>query len=281
MPRNASFVSVGAALLLFAAAACSGSERFVAIGTVATTAAVAPSVRFLSVNNAVGSVQLTPAHSDQVTIRATVSVHASMQAQFPAADLARDLLVTTDPDSVKIQSLHAATSEDAGWKLDLVIEAPPRLHWTIVQAVGAVNVEADNTDVAVSVAVGAIDLTGSARQIELVASTGAARANVAKLAGGTMNAGVGAVQLTVREAGPTDSLDLTTSTGAIEIELPATASADVTLLATMGGIEVQGAPGVKPVNGVLGQRATGSLGDGGPRLMASAGVGGIRLTVRR
>lgn len=260
---------------------CSFREEYVPIGTLATTAAVAPSVRFLSVNNAVGSVHLTPAHSDQVTIRATVSVHESMKAEYPAADLARDLRVTTDPDSVKIQNLHTGSSEDSGWKLDLVIEAPARLHWTVVQAVGEVKAEADGTDVSVSVAVGAIDLTGSARQIELVASTGAARANVKKLAGGTMNAGVGAVELRVREAGPTDALDLTTSTGGIEIELPASASADVTLLASMGGIEVKGAPGLKPVQAAMGQRATCSLGSGGPRLTASAGVGGVRLTVRQ
>jgi hypothetical protein len=74
-------------------------------------------------------------------------------------------------------------------------------------------------------------------------------------------------------------MTLVTSTGSIAIELPHGAAADVVLSTSVGGIELRGAPEVRLSDGVVGRRAEGRLGGGGPALSATTSVGGIRLAV--
>jgi len=269
-------ITIAAALL--AAAGCGSGDDHVAIGTISVRHPAGPDVRWLNVRNAIGSIRVTPAADDEIAVRADVSVRPALRSRHPVAEPERDLRVIQEDDVVSITCPHSRDGSD--WKLDLAITAPARLHWTIVQTAGAVRLAGDGTHISASVAAGDLEVSGAVGHLELVATAGALWVDVERLGGGFLNATTGAVKVVVRDSGPTEELTLAAAAGGVEIELPRDASVDVELDASLGGIEVRGAPDVKREKGLVGQRASGSVGRGGPRVTATAGVGGIRFAVR-
>jgi hypothetical protein len=280
--RAGTAAALGAAGMLSAGLAlpgCDAAGDLVPIGRVATEVEAGAGVRWLNVKNAAGSIRLAPSASDRISVAAHVSVRESLRERFPTADLARDLEVKVDGEIASVNSRHYE-GRGSDWKLDLVIEAPARLHWTVMQAVGDARIEAAGNAVVASMAAGSIELTGSAANIELVAATGSVRADVERLAGGTINVTSGQVRLSVRESGPSEALAVTTATGDVSIELPRSASATVDLQASVGAVELRNAPGVKMEQGLVGRRAAGMVGRGGPQLTAVAGVGRVTFALR-
>ena len=243
------------------AASCGGAGRFVPIGTIAVSVPIRAAHQ-LKVQTEVGSVRLTPSSGDRLSVHADISVNESLAAQFPSADLDRDLTAVVEGDVVTIRSNHLGERE--GWRIDLVIEAPPALTPEIVVAVGEVKIVGGGGDVAAHVQVGEIELTGKAGKATLTTTTGAIHVDVAELRGG----------------------EFITATGAIEIAVPKTTAAEVLLTTAVGAISVTGAPSVKSSGSVNGGHAVGPIGPTaaggthGDAITASATVGAIRFTVR-
>ena len=266
--------------LALAAAGCSAGDDFVPIGSLALTQAAAPTVRFLDVKNAIGSIRVLPSRSDEVAVHADVAVRSSLKSRFPAADPARDLELAVEGDAIWVRSRHLDQGDSDDWRLDLSIEAPARLHWTLMQAVGEVRAQPDGGDVVVNVATGKVELSGRAGRLEIVTAVGDVQAGLESTIGGSIRTSTGEIALRLGAPTLTDGLELETATGAISIELPHDASLDAELVATVGSVDVRGAPGVKTESALTGSRAIGTIGKGGPTLRASAGVGSVRLEVR-
>jgi len=100
--RRASLVAGGLVLL---GAGCRFSDDFVTIGRVTTTVEAA-GIERLDLNDPVGSVHVVPARDDRFAITADVSVRRSLQAQFPTADLTRDLRIGVEGATLRIANAH-------------------------------------------------------------------------------------------------------------------------------------------------------------------------------
>jgi hypothetical protein len=281
--RLARFVSIAAlgSLGAFLPSCRSSDDAYVPIGRLTASLDAGEDVKWLNVFSGVGSITLKPAPAEQISVRADVSVRASAREKFAAADLTRDLSLATSAGIATITNRHDQEGERSLFKIDFEIAAPARLQWTIMRAIGEVKVEAQDNSVVANVLVGTVEVTGAVRHLELVVAVGKARADLKSLGGGSIVVTTGDAKCTVRESGPTERLELITTTGDVELELPPTAANEIDLLSAMGGCDVSNAPNVKPVSAGLGRHAQGTVGAGGPRITANASVGNVRLSVRR
>jgi hypothetical protein len=261
------------------ASSCSASDEYVLLGRVEHTFAAAQARR-LEVRNAVGSVRVAPSADGSVSVRAEVSVRESRRAEIALpVEWGRDVAGGLDGEVAAVRSGHLGSGDESDWRIHFTIEAPAALQWDLLTGVGAIEAEAAGNDVTATVGVGAIDLAGHAGRAELHAGTGSVSAILRSLRGGTLDTATGSVELRVEEGELSEALACTAATGGVEIDLPAGTKATVRLTAGVGGIEILGAPDVEVRRHLVGGSAEGPIGGGGPRIEATAGVGGIRLRI--
>ena len=273
---------VGALLLL----GCGDVDDFVPLGSSTATHDVRDAQRIV-VRNVCGTVRIRPGADDAVTVKTIVRGRESTQGDATVAAALRNLRIDVrrselgqPGDELVIENGGEEGPRESPCRVDLEIEAPASLPWSVYGYTGDVHVEAGGNDVFAESDVGAVELGGSAGHVKLVSRASMVSVDVECITGGSLEARADDVKLVVRRDGPTEELALLSLEGDVELELPRSASARAVLRSSLGDVTVQGAGALAPREERKGHVADGDLGGGGPTLRATTESGDVRLVVK-
>jgi hypothetical protein len=200
-----------------------------------------------------GGIRVESWNGDEVRVIARVVSRA--RSERAARDLAEDVEVRATAGSVS--SHGPRTRGSNSWSVSFRVLVPQGT---------ALDLRTSNGSIAVSGVRGAVQAQTTNGAVRLEDTAGRVRARSTN----------GGITTTVsRSLGPNDDLELRTTNGSIQLGLPEGVSARIEASTTNGRITTD-FPIM--VQGQIGRRLSGTLGDGGPEIRATTTNGGIRIT---
>lgn len=200
-----------------------------------------------------GGIRVESWNGDEVRVIARVLSRA--RSERAARDLADEVEVRATAGSV---ASHGPRTRGANsWSVSFRVLVPQGT---------ALDLRTSNGSIAVSGVRGAVQAQTANGGVRLEDTAGRVRARSTN----------GAITTTVsRPLGPNDDLELRTTNGSIQLGLPEGISARIEASTTNGRITTDFPI---TVQGQIGRRLSGTLGEGGPEIRAATTNGGIRIT---
>lgn len=200
-----------------------------------------------------GSIRIEGWDGREVRVEARVS--ARSRNDRAASELAEEVEIRTAPG--RIESDGPRTRGRESWSVDYRIQVPRGTH---------LELESTNGSVAVSDVRGEVDARTTNGSIRLEDVEGAIRARSTN----------GAIQASFARnaAGPTRDMELRTTNGSVTLALPEGLGARLDARTTNGGITTD-FPIL--VEGRIGRRLSGTIGEGGPEIRLATTNGAIRI----
>lgn len=202
-----------------------------------------------------GSVRFYGWDKNEVLVRALISAEAESVRE--AEDLAKEVKIVTDNDRVRADG--PSYRRRTGWYVSWEVWVPRQTNLDAETMNGSVSVEGVE---------GRMDLRAQNGSISLREVSGDVR-------GQTSNGSVNA--LLDGNAWKGEGLDLTTSNGSVNLEIPKSYNARLETGTVNGGMSIDFPI---TVQGFIGRRITTTLGSGGPRVRAVTTNGGVRIRQR-
>ncbi len=199
-----------------------------------------------------GSVRVYGWDRDDVLVRALVQ--ATGETRGDARDLARDIAI--DAEGGRIRATGPSFRRYSGWHVSFEVWVPSRT---------SVDAETSNGSVSIEGVEGRMDLRAVNGSISLRDVAGDVR-------GTTSNGSINARLSGSSWRGP--GLDLTTSNGSVNLDIPRGYNAQLETGTVNGGMSIDFPITVR---GSIGRRITTTLGSGGPRVRAVTTNGAVRI----
>ena len=202
-----------------------------------------------------GSVRVYGWDKNEVLLRALIQ--ASAESRSGAQDMAKDVKIETDGDSIRADgpSYRLRTS----WSVSFEVWVPRKTSLDAETTNGSVNVEGVEGHIELRAENGSISLRDVAGDVRGQTSNGSVNA----LLDGTSWRGEG--------------LELTTSNGSVNLEIPKGYNARLETGTVNGGMNIDFPI---TVQGFVGRHITTTLGTGGPRVRVVTTNGGVRIRQR-
>lgn len=221
------------ALLLFAGCRRGAPPEYRLLGTLSGSRA-AEGVGEISVATHVGGLILETRSGAGIAVEAEVSVRAGRAEERP--DPERDLRISLEGSTLRIESGHLEGADRDDWRVDLRVAAPPDLAVSLRTGVGDVGVKGRTAAAKVATGVGSVSLEGSFSKIGLRAGAGTISVDAERVAGGDLRTGTGAIRFATG-AGPAGDLSLEASVGSIFLTVPESYGGRLNLQASVGKID--------------------------------------------
>lgn len=188
-------------------------------------------------------------------VRVSARVQTRARNEAAAREMAQEVEVLARPGSVSAEGPRTRGRES--WSVSVRVQVPMGTELDLRTTNGGITVADTHAGVSAQTTNGGVRLSGVVGPIEARTTNGGIRAELSS-------------QTPLRH-----DIRLRTTNGGIELALPEGLSARIDASTTNGGINTDFPI---TVQGRIGRRLTGVLGEGGPEIRASTTNGGIRLT---
>jgi hypothetical protein len=192
---------------------------------------------------------------NEVLVRALIQTNADTRAE--AQSLAKEIKIATDGDRVRADG--PANRRHANWSVSYEVWVPRKSNLEADTHNGGISVENVEGRMELHAVNGGIHLRGTAGDVRAETTNG----GVTALLEGTSWRGEG--------------LDLQTTNGGVNLEIPRGYNARLETGTVNGGMNIDFPI---TVQGFIGRRITTTLGQGGPRVRATTTNGGVRIRER-
>lgn len=187
-------------------------------------------------------------------VRVSARVQTRARNEAAARELAQEVEVLARPGSLTAEGPRSRGRES--WSVSVRVQVPTGTELELRTTNGGITVADTDAGVSAHTTNGGVRLTGVSGPIEARTTNGGIRAELS------------------RQTPLQDDIQLRTINGGIELALPEGLSARIDASTTNGGINTDFPI---TVQGRIGRRLTGVLGEGGPEIRATTTNGGIRL----
>ena len=272
-------------------------DEFASIGAIDERREAA-GVDAIEVETNIGDIRVEYWGQTYVQVHAEVRVPEQDMAALSPAVAQRDLRIEQNDTVLTIANAHLGDRDHNDWRIAFTISVPSMdkvlaqtgIGDVVVKCdcqraelgtgIGDIEVEGNVAQVSASTGVGDPYLAGTFGTVDIDVGTGDLTIAAQRLDGGTLDCGVGSMQLSSGH-GPEADLTCTTGTGDIELSLAQSWAGNFVLESGVGDVGLPDGVSAARDASMVGATVTGSRGTAGPQLTIETGVGSIRWRHRQ
>lgn len=253
--------------------------------TVEVSAELSRRVEALHITTGGGDIKVVPSDSDELHVLAVVKARKKyIDEDEVSDDFEAHVRMTRNGDVLEIADVHGEDQNKEarrGWSVSLTIWVPKSL--AIDARSGAGDVHVAEASGSVSLMSGAGDVTlavgeTSLDTVKLQSGAGNVTLSAAEV-DGTLDAvsGAGNVSVTLTDGGASGDVTLHSGAGSITLNVPDNIHGDFEMQAPVGRIKIGSDWDLNVKRSMIGSKASGAVGGGGPLYKLHTGAGSISI----
>jgi hypothetical protein len=237
------------------------------------------------VNTAAGNVEVLEGAPGFVSIDATVKTDPEEVSPAKLTyNFSDHVKVYEKEGALVIDDAHKDETGKNHWNVSLIVRVPPDLGITANSGAGDVVLRTATADVSLNSGAGTVSvLAPNQSPTSIKANTGAGdvRIDVAGVRNRVnANSGAGDVSARIGRGTPVEGVRLNSGAGSITFSPPADIHGSFKLQTGVGEIAIPDSLGLVVERQKVGSRATGQVGEGGPKHTLTSGVGSITIEIK-